>query len=84
MFPQGLDSALFDDFVASEAREVVPGKIENLLSRVCEFRPGSICTGNYGYGREVELFFRSEWGTQGLWCPFIHEFVDLLSNGGSV
>ena len=81
IFPEGLYSALFDDFVASEAREVVTGKIENLLSRVCESRHGTICTGNYGYGREVDLFFRSEWGTQGLWYPFIDEFVDLLSNG---
>ena len=37
---------------------------------------------NHGHGREIYLLFRNEWGTLELWCPFIHEFVDLLSNGG--
>ena len=82
IFPEGLYRALFDDFVASKAREVVTGKIENQLARAGEVRPGYFCTGNNGYRRKIDLFFGSEWGTQGLWFPFIHEFVDHLSNGG--
>jgi len=63
IFPEGLYHAHFDGFVASEASEAVAGKIENFLARVGEFRPESICTGDYEYRREIDLFFWNERGT---------------------
>ncbi len=62
IFPEGLYRAHFDSSVSSKAREVEAGKIKNLHSRVGEFRPGSICTRDYGYRCEIGLFFWSERG----------------------
>ena len=49
IFPEGLNRAHLDGFVASESREIIASKIENLLARVDEFWSGSICTRNYGH-----------------------------------
>ncbi|KAH9024303.1 hypothetical protein EDB85DRAFT_2277608 [Lactarius pseudohatsudake] len=49
IFPEGFYCTHFDNFVTSEAREVVAGKIENLLARVGEFRPEPICIRDHGY-----------------------------------
>ena len=47
IFSEGLNSAYFNSFVASESREVLAGKIESLFSCVDEFWSGTICTGDY-------------------------------------
>jgi hypothetical protein len=60
IFPEGLNRAHSDGFVAGESHEVVAKYIENLLARVEEFWPGTICTRNYGHRCKSILFFWSE------------------------
>ena len=49
IFPEGLNRAHFDGFVASESRGITAGKIENLLTRLDELLSGTICTKDYGH-----------------------------------
>ena len=81
VFSEGFNRANFDSFVASETREVIAGKFQDLLSRGDEFKPESICTRNDGHRGEIRLFFWGERDTQGFRCPFVNKLVDCLLDG---
>jgi hypothetical protein len=63
VFPEGLDGAFFDSFVARKACKIVTGEIEDLLASIEEFGPGSIRPRDHWDGRKIRLLFRREWDT---------------------
>ncbi len=63
IFPEGLDGALLDRFVASKASKVVASKIKHLLPGVNELGSGSVWSRDYWNRCEIILFFGRERST---------------------